>query len=67
MERYENHREKRLSSIVQTGIQFYFCYMKLNILFMLNATKLLVLLILSNSVRSIFILNINEIQDIDLI
>ena len=42
--------------------------MKLNFLFMLfYATKFLLLLLLSNSVMSVFIPNLNGIQNIDFI
>ena len=61
MEKYEKYRENFLSSIVYSGIQFYFCYLKLNFIFVLNATKFLIILVLSISVMSIFILNLNEI------
>ena len=52
--------EETLSSIVYSGIQFCFCFMKLNFLFMLfYATKLMFLVFLSNSVMSVFIPKLN--------
>ena len=46
MEKYENYRENILSSHVYSGIQLYFCYMKLRFFFMLNAIKLINIIII---------------------